>query len=90
MAGQGAEAARLVRLTFADGATVEDTADGGVVLFLASPGVSFPARVQILGTEGNVLAEVTPGHPQTRAGGPDAYGGGLRFRLSTDTPARDA
>lgn len=57
VAGQGAEAARLVRLAFADGATVEDTADGGVVLFLASPGVSFPARVQILGTAGNVLAE---------------------------------
>jgi hypothetical protein len=54
--GQGAEAARLVRLTFADGTTIEDTADGGVVLFFVSPGVSFPARVEILGTAGDVLA----------------------------------
>jgi hypothetical protein len=55
--GQGAEAARVVRLTFADGTAIEDTADDGVVLFLASPDVRFPARVEILGTAGNVLAE---------------------------------
>ena len=30
--------------------------DDGVVLFFSSPGVSFPARVEILGTAGNVLA----------------------------------
>jgi hypothetical protein len=36
--GQGAEAACLVRLTFADGTTIEDTVDNGVVLFFTSPG----------------------------------------------------
>jgi hypothetical protein len=55
--GQGAETARLVRLTFANGTSIEDTVDNGVVLFFASPGVTFPARVEILGTAGNVLAE---------------------------------
>jgi hypothetical protein len=55
--GQGAEAARLVRLTFADGTTLEDTADDNVVLFFASPGVSLPARVEILDAGGNKLAE---------------------------------
>jgi hypothetical protein len=54
--GQSAEAARLVRLTFADGTTIEDTVDNGVVLFFASPGVTFPARVEILDTAGNALA----------------------------------
>jgi hypothetical protein len=55
--GQGAEAASLVRLTFADGTTIEDTVGNGVVLFFASRRVSFPARVEILGAAGNVLAE---------------------------------
>jgi hypothetical protein len=54
--GQGAEEACMVRLTFADGTTIEDTADNGVVLYFASPGVSFPATVEILDTAGNVLA----------------------------------
>ena len=55
--GQGAETACQVRLTFADGTSIEDTVDNGVVLFFASPGATFPARVEILGTAGNVLAE---------------------------------
>jgi hypothetical protein len=55
--GQEAQAARLVRLTFADGTTIEDTVDNGVVLFFASPGVTLPAKVAILGTADNVLAE---------------------------------
>lgn len=55
--GQGAEAARLVRLTFADGTAIEDTVDNGVVLFATSPGVTFPARVEILDTAGTTLAE---------------------------------
>jgi hypothetical protein len=55
--GQGAGAARLVRLTFAGGTTIEDTVDNGVVLFFTSPGVTFPAMVTILGTAGDVLAE---------------------------------
>jgi hypothetical protein len=57
LTGQGCEAARLVRLTFADGTAVEDTVDNGVVLFFASPGVRFPARVEILDSALNVLAE---------------------------------
>jgi hypothetical protein len=55
--GQGAEAARLVRLTFADGTSIKDTVDNGVVLFFTSPGVTFPAKVEILGTAGNTLAD---------------------------------
>jgi len=55
--GPGAEAACLVRLTFADGTTLEDTADDNVVLFFASPGVSLPASVEILDTRGDKLAE---------------------------------
>jgi hypothetical protein len=55
--GHGAEAACLVRLSFADGTTIDDTVGNGVVLFFASPGVSFPARVKIFGAAGNVLAE---------------------------------
>lgn len=55
--GQGAQAAHLVRLTFADGATIEDVTDNGVVLFFTSPGVTFPARVEILSAAGDVLAD---------------------------------
>jgi hypothetical protein len=55
--GQGAEAARLVRLTFADETTIEDVADNGIVLFFTTPGVTFPARVEILSATGDVLAE---------------------------------
>jgi hypothetical protein len=55
--GQGAEAAHLVRLTFADRTVIEDVVDNGVVLFFASPGVAFPARVEILDTAGDILAE---------------------------------
>ncbi len=31
--------------------------DNSVVLFFASPGVAFPARVEILDTVGGILAE---------------------------------
>ena len=55
--GDGAEAAHLVRLTFADETALADLVDNGVVLFFASPGVAFPARVEILGRTGDVLAE---------------------------------
>jgi hypothetical protein len=36
---------------------IEDTVDNNVVLFFTSLGVTFPAKVTILGTTGNVLAE---------------------------------
>lgn len=55
--GHGAEAAHLVRLTFADGTAIEDMAENGVVLFFASPGVTFPARIEILSAAGELLAE---------------------------------
>ncbi len=55
--GQGAEAACLVRLTFADGTTLEDTVDNGVVLFFTSPGPAVPVRVEIHGPAASVLAE---------------------------------
>jgi hypothetical protein len=55
--GQSAEAAHLVRLTFADGTAIHDIVDNGVVLFFTTPGVTFPARVEILSTASDVLAE---------------------------------
>jgi len=55
--GQGAEQARRVRLTFADGTAIEDVPGNGVVLFFASAGVVFPARVEILSDAGDLLAE---------------------------------
>ena len=55
--GHDAEAAHLVRLTFADGTAIEDTVDNRVVLFFTTPGVTFPARAEILDTAGDVLAE---------------------------------
>jgi hypothetical protein len=55
--GEGAEAAHLVRLAFADGTTIEDVVGNGIVLFHASPGVTFPARVEILSQGSEVLAE---------------------------------
>ncbi len=55
--GQGAEAAHTVRLAFADGTTIEDVVEDSIVLFHASPGVAFPARVEILSVSGDVLAE---------------------------------
>jgi hypothetical protein len=46
--GDGAQQAHLVRLRFADGTSIEDRVENGVVLFFVSPGVAFPARVDIL------------------------------------------
>lgn len=54
-AGGGATQARRVRVTFADGTTLADTVDNGVVLFWTSPGVTFPAHIEIHGA-GEVLA----------------------------------
>ena len=55
--GQDAETARLVRLTFAGGTTIDDTIDHDTVLFFTTPGVTFPARVEILDAAGDVLAD---------------------------------
>jgi hypothetical protein len=57
LTGEDAETAHLARLTFADGTTIEDVPDNGVVLFYASRGVVFPARVEILTAAGDLLAE---------------------------------
>jgi hypothetical protein len=54
--GQGAETARLVRLTFADGTTIEDTVDNGVVPFFTSPGVTFQPKSRSSAPRGNTLA----------------------------------
>jgi hypothetical protein len=54
--GADCEQARLVRLGFADGTVLEDSVDDGVVLFFAAAGVAFPARVEVFGDGGAVLA----------------------------------
>jgi hypothetical protein len=54
--GAGAESAHLVRLTFADGAVLEGAVGNGVVLSFAAPGVAFPARAEIYGAAGDLLA----------------------------------
>jgi hypothetical protein len=54
--GAGCERARLVRLGFADGTVLEDSVDDAIVLFFTTPGVTFPARVDVLGEDGGVLA----------------------------------
>lgn len=55
--GKDTEAAHLVRLSFADGTTVGDVVEDGILLLHAAPGVAFPARVEILSASGGVLAE---------------------------------
>lgn len=57
MTGQGAEAACLVRLTFAGSTTIEDTADEGIVLFLRLTGRQLPGQSRHRRHAGNVLAE---------------------------------
>jgi len=54
--GAGSEPAHLVRLTFADGTVLEDMVHNGIVLFFSTPGVTFPAAVQILDAAGDILA----------------------------------
>lgn len=58
--GRGSDQAHTVRLTFADGLVLEDTADetagNRVVLFFEPRGVAFPADVEILDARGQVLA----------------------------------
>jgi hypothetical protein len=54
--GTGCELARLVRLRFADGTALDDSVDDAIVLFFSTPGVAFPATVEVLGAGGDVLA----------------------------------
>jgi hypothetical protein len=54
--GQDADRARLVRMRFANGTTLEDSVEDGVVLFEADHAVSFPAEVQVLDATGELLA----------------------------------
>ena len=54
--GIGSDRARVVRLIFADGFTLEDSVENGVVLFFESRGVAFPADVNILDDEERHLA----------------------------------
>lgn len=56
VAGDGAENAASVRLSFADGSEIEDTIDNGVVLFFEPRAVVAPVAVSIFGEDGGVLA----------------------------------
>jgi hypothetical protein len=53
--GLGSEQAHLVRLTFADGFTTEDTAEHGIVLYFEPRSVTFPADVHIFDSRGVLL-----------------------------------
>lgn len=55
--GDGAETTGLVRLTFANRTAFTDRVHNGTVLFYASPGVAFPANVEIMTATGDILAE---------------------------------
>jgi hypothetical protein len=53
--GAESERAALARLRFADGTTLEDSVDSGVVLFMTEASVRLPATVEILDGTGSVL-----------------------------------
>lgn len=54
--GTGSEHAHSVRLTFADGNTIDDTVENRIVLFFEPIQVAFPADVEILDESGRRLA----------------------------------
>lgn len=54
--GLGATLAKHVRMTFADGFVSGDSVDSGIVLFFEPRTMAFPAAVEILDAEGEVLA----------------------------------
>ena len=54
--GDGAGAARLVRMRFANAVVLEDDTEGDWVLFEAMQGVKFPADVEIFDTAGDLLS----------------------------------
>ncbi|MDQ6948793.1 MAG: hypothetical protein M3256_21675 [Actinomycetota bacterium] len=55
MIGTNSERAARARLLFADGTTLEDAVDAGIVLFMTEAPVRLPATVEILDRTGSVL-----------------------------------
>ena len=55
MIGTNSERAARARLLFADGTTLEDAVDAGIVLFMTEAPVRLPATVEILDGTGSVL-----------------------------------
>lgn len=55
--GRGSDDAQVVRFTFANGVTAEDTLDDGIGLFFAPDHVVPPARVEIFDERGATLAD---------------------------------
>jgi sugar (pentulose or hexulose) kinase len=55
--GTGSELAVKVRLVFADGFTLEDNVDAGIVLFFEPRSLAFPADVVILDEHGGLLTK---------------------------------
>jgi hypothetical protein len=53
--GAGSERARQARLRFANGTTLEDTIDAGIVLFITEVPVQMPVTVEILDGTGAML-----------------------------------
>jgi hypothetical protein len=53
--GDGAERARVVRLTFANAVVIADTVEGGVVLYFEPRRVTTPVEVDILDADGASL-----------------------------------
>jgi len=53
--GTNSERAARARLLFADGTTLEDAVDAGIVLFMTEAPVRLPATVEILDGTGSVL-----------------------------------
>lgn len=53
--GDGAERAHLVRLTFSNGIVIEDTTEGGVILYFEPRRVVTPAEADILVADGTSL-----------------------------------
>lgn len=55
--GIGADRTHAVRLTFADGAVVEDVIADGIALFFIPSPVACPARVRLVDGDGSCLAD---------------------------------
>src|SRR2546425_12285218 len=67
--GTESERAALARLRFADGTTLEDSVDTGVVLFMTEASVRLPATVEILDGTGSVLTAYRAFDPRRPVGG---------------------